>query len=116
MATNDRHSRVEALIAEHAATFIQNHANTTPLITVTRTTIAKNYRQATVYVTTIPEGKEKEALLFLKRHRGALREYIKKKSRLKIIPFIDFAIDVGERHRQHIDNIANTIAQEDAAS
>jgi len=102
---NDRHERVASLLRESVAKFIEGEANSNPLITVTRVIITPNYRQATVFFTTIPEGKEKDALVFLKRSGADLRGYIKKHNRMKYIPFIDFEIDFGERHRQHIDDI-----------
>ena len=106
---HDRHDRVISLIKEHAATFIQQEANTDPLITVTGANISPDYKRVTVFVTTIPETKEAEALVFLKRYSGEFRHYLKKHSQLKSIPHIDFAIDYGERHRQHIDEIARDI-------
>lgn len=108
---SDRHLRVESLIRELVAKYIQAEANTDPLITVTRATTAPDYRRVTIFFTTIPEGKEKEeaALAFLKRTGSELRGFVKKNSNLKIIPFIEFSVDYGERHRQHIDEIARSI-------
>ena len=106
---SDRHLRVESLIRELVAAFIQQEANTDPLITVTRATTAPDYRRVTIYFTTIPSGREADALAFLQRSGSELRGYVKKKSNLKIIPFIEFSIDYGERHRQHIDDIARDI-------
>lgn len=113
MPTHDRHDRVSSLISELAAEFIQNEANTDPLITVTRTSVSNDYKRVTVHVTTIPNDREEDALLFLKRHAGAFRAFLKKKSNLKFIPHIEFAIDAGERHRQHIDDIAKEIHKDD---
>lgn len=107
---NDRHQRVESLIRETVAKFIQEEANTDPLITVTRVTTSLDYRQMTVHFTTIPSGKESDALIFLRRSGTALRSYVKKRSNLKSIPFFDFSVDYGERHRQNIDEIAREIA------
>ena len=101
----DRHVKVASLIKEIAATFIEQEANTDPLITVTRVSTSPDYRNATVYVTTIPDGREEDALVFLKRSGREMRRFLMKKSNLKIIPNIDFAIDYGERHRQHIDEL-----------
>lgn len=106
---SDRHLRVESLIRELVAAFIQQEANPDPLITVTRATTAPDYRRVTIFFTTIPDGREEDALAFLKRAGSEMRGYIKKKSNLKIIPFIEFSIDYGERHRQHIDDIAREI-------
>jgi ribosome-binding factor A len=106
---SDRHERVASLIKHHAATFIQHEANTTPLITVTHVTIAPDFRRATVYITTIPNDREYDAIIFLKRMGSELRQYLKEKCQLKIIPHLDFDIDVGERHRQHMDEIVRKI-------
>ncbi len=107
--TSDRHDRVAELIKEQAATFIQHEANTSPLITVTRVSISPDYRRATILFTTIPDNKEQAALIFLMRSAKELRTYIKRKCNLKIIPHLEFMIDAGERHRQHMDEIVNEI-------
>lgn len=107
----DRHDRVASLIKELAADFIAHEANTDPLITVTAVTTSKDYKRVTIHITTIPEGNEyeKNALIFLKRHGSELRNYVKKKSNLKIIPHFNFDLDVGERHRQHTDEVFRDI-------
>ena len=106
---SDRHHRVASLLREIIADFIQQEANTNPLITVTYVTTSLDYRHITAFFTTVPSGKEKDAEIFLKRSGSELRSYIKKHSNLKIVPFIDFMVDYGERHRQHIDEISRTI-------
>ena len=103
----DRHIRVVSLIKELAATFIQQEANTDPLITITNVNTSPDYRNVTIFFTTIPDGRELDAEIFLKRNARELRQYIKKKSNLKIIPNIEFMMDAGERHRQHLDEIVN---------
>jgi len=108
---SDRHVRVQSLIRELVASFIQLEANTNPLITVTHVTSSPDYRRMTVFYTTIPEGKEADAQVFLTRIGGELRSFIKKKSNLKIIPFLEFSVDYGERHRQHIDDIARSLEE-----
>jgi len=89
------------MIKERAALFIATEANTDPLITITHATVAPDYRQATIYITTLPEGREADALIFLKRLAGQLRRHIMKQSNLKIVPQLTFDLDVNERHRQH---------------
>ncbi len=101
----DRHDRIVSLIKELAAVFIQQEANTNPLITITKVTTSPDYRNATIFFTTIPDGREEDALIFLKRSGRELRHYIMKKSNMKIIPNLEFSLDVGERHRQHVDEI-----------
>ena len=105
----DRHIRVEQLIKEFVATYIQREANTDPMITITNVNTSSDYKKATIYFTTIPDGRENDALIFLKRNASDLRQFIKKKSNLKIIPHMDFMVDAGERNRQNIDEIARNI-------
>ena len=101
----DRHDRATSLIKEVVASYIQREANTNPLITVTNTSISPDYRRVTIFFTTIPDGRENDALVFLQRNAGEIRHHLKQKTRLKIIPHLEFAVDYGERHRQNIDEI-----------
>ena len=114
-ATFDRHDRAASLIKEIVATFIQHEANPNPLITVTNVTISPDYRKVTVFFTTIPDGRENDALIFLKRSASEMRGHLKKKSNLKIIPHLEFSVDYGERHRQHIDALAREIEDQGTA-
>src|SRR5690606_37684410 len=101
MSNFDRHHRVESLLRELTATFIVNEANPNPLITVTRVSISPDYRNATVYITTIPEDRDQDALIFMKCSGSLLRDFVKKRSDLKIVPSFAFSIDGEERLRQH---------------
>lgn len=103
--SESRQTKVAAEVAHHVATFVQREANTDPLITITHAEINRDYSQATIYFTTLPSGKEEQALIFLKRVGSEMRHYVKEKLRIKQIPFLNFAVDYGERHRQHIDTI-----------
>lgn len=110
---SERHDRVESLLRELVATYVQGEANTDPLITITHVDASPDYRNATVFFTTIPEGKETDAEIFLRRRGSELRRFVMKKSDLKIVPHLSFMLDVGERHRQHIDDITNEIHKTD---
>lgn len=105
----DRHDRVRSLMSELVASFIREEANADPLITITRLDIAPNYRNVTVFFTTIPESGENNALIFLKRKGGELRGYVMKHSNLKVVPYFTFEIDYGERNRQRIDEITGEV-------
>jgi ribosome-binding factor A len=102
---SDRQQKVQQELQAHIATFIQHEANTNPLITVTHVDISPEFKNATVYFTTIPAEKENDALIFLKREGTALRTYVKNHMRIKQIPHFSFSVDYGERHRQHIDEL-----------
>lgn len=106
---SDRQIRASALFKELAAKFIQQEANTNPLITVTSVDVSPDIRRLIIFVTTIPDGREKDALIFLKRNATEMRNYFKRKARIKNIPHIEFMIDAGERHRQHMDELVREI-------
>ncbi len=110
--TFDRQDRAKSVLMEVVATFIRNEANQNPLITVTNVNTSPDSKNVTVFFTTIPDGGEADALIFLKRKGRDLRTYIKKHSRLRVIPNVEFQIDYGERHRQHIDTVVQKIDEE----
>ncbi len=108
----DRQTKVAILLAELAAKYVQQEANPNPLITITRADVSKDYKNATVFFTTIPEDRQDDALAFLKRSGGDMRRYVMKHMRIKQIPHLDFMVDYGERHRQNIDRLVTETGTE----
>ncbi|MEX0917092.1 MAG: ribosome-binding factor A [Candidatus Paceibacterota bacterium] len=102
---SERQEKVSEEIAHLAAQFLARESNRRSLITVTRSEISPDLKQATIYFTVLPEEKEKDALHFLMRKRSDVRKHIKEHTKLKALPYIDFAIDQGEKNRQHIDTL-----------
>ncbi|OGI76213.1 hypothetical protein A3C67_03305 [Candidatus Nomurabacteria bacterium RIFCSPHIGHO2_02_FULL_42_19] len=100
-----RNEKVAKVIKELTAEFLGRENNRTSLITVTFATASPDLKRATVFITVLPEEKEADVLLFVKRKRSEVRELLKKKLEIKTIPFIDFAIDQGEKNRQKIDEL-----------
>ncbi|OGI60988.1 hypothetical protein A2641_01705 [Candidatus Nomurabacteria bacterium RIFCSPHIGHO2_01_FULL_37_25] len=100
-----RNEKMASYIKENAAIFLGRENNRTSLITVTSATCSPDLKRATIFITVLPEGKEKNALEFAKRKKPELREFFKKNMTTKNIPFVDFAIDLGEKHRQKIDEL-----------
>lgn len=112
MSTNDRHIRLTGLLRELIATFIRNEANSNPLITLTNIDLSADMKRAIVFVTTIPNNREQDAVVFLKRNASEVRNFLKKKANLKHIPHLEFMVDAGERHRQHMDELVKEIAED----
>lgn len=106
---SERQQRIESLLQELTASFVVSEANPNPLITITKTSVSPDLRNVTIYFTTIPDDREQDALIFLKRSGTSLRQYIKKKSNLKVIPSFKFEIDGEERFRQH--EVANDLPE-----
>jgi len=113
MANSDKHVRFAGIISELAARFIQSEANTDPLITVTRIDLSKDWKRVIVFVTTIPDGREGDAMIFLKRNASNMRQYFKKHGRMKHIPHLEFMYDAGEKHRQHMDELVKELKVEE---
>ncbi len=100
-----RQEKVANFIKELTASFLAKENNKTSLITVTRATASPDLKRATIYITVLPTSKEHDALEFAKRKRPELRDFLKKNMETKVIPFIDIEIDLGEKHRQKIDEL-----------
>ncbi|MEK7088795.1 MAG: ribosome-binding factor A [Patescibacteria group bacterium] len=101
----ERNEKVANIIKELGAQFLERENNNTSLITVTSCTVSPDLKRATIFITVLPDEKEKPALDFVKRKRGELRAFLKKNIQIKIIPFIDIQIDRGEKNRQKIDEL-----------
>jgi len=100
-----RNEKVANNIKELAAQFLGRENNKTSLLTVTTATLSPDLKRATIFITVFPTSKETSALSFVKRKRKELREFLKKNMPIKIIPFLDVAIDQGEKNRQKIDEL-----------
>ncbi len=101
----DRNDKVANAIKELAALFLERENNRTSLITVTSCSVSPDLKRATIFITVLPDSKEADALNFVKRQLKDLREFLKKNLPIKIIPFLDVAIDLGEKNRQKIDEL-----------
>lgn len=101
---SERTTKIEEMLMRIAAEYIEKESNKTSLITVTRTEITPDLRQAKVFITVYPETKENEVVDFLKRQRSELRDFVKKRMIVKVIPFLDVEIDKGEKARIAIEN------------
>jgi ribosome-binding factor A len=101
----ERNEKVANTIKELAAEFLAREVNRTSLVTVTAASCSPDMKRATVFITVLPTTKEAEALAFLKRKRGEMREYIKKHLTIKTVPFLEVALDLGEKNRQKIDEL-----------
>ncbi len=102
-----RQDRVSGVIMSLAAKFLQEESSGQSLITITSCDISPDLKQATIFITVLPVNSEEFALNFARRKRKELRNYIKKNTRMKVIPFVDVKIDLGEKNRQRIDELTS---------
>ncbi len=97
--------KLEEQIRRLTAEFLERESNRDALVTVTQAILSPDTKNATVYISVLPETKEKAVLDFAKRLRPEMRTYLKEHMRSRMIPFIEVEIDLGEKHRQKIDNL-----------
>jgi ribosome-binding factor A len=102
---SNRTEKIEEQIRQVASVLIERESNKTALITVTRVELEERGRNATIYISVLPESGEESALNFLKRKRSELKTEIKRHLSIGTIPFLDVAIDTGEKARQRIDSL-----------
>lgn len=100
-----RNEKIANMIKELGAEFLERESNKTSLVTVTSANCSPDLKRATLYITVLPDDKEKAVLDFAKRKRSELRTFLKKNLNIKTIPFVDIEIDRGEKHRQKIDEL-----------
>tara|TARA_B100000508_G_scaffold60333_1_gene47257 strand:+ start:302949 stop:303272 length:324 start_codon:yes stop_codon:yes gene_type:complete len=102
----ERQEKVREELLKIAGEFISREANRNNLITATDASISPDLKQATVFISVFPNDNEQGALAFLKRHRNDFRTFLKQRISFKVLPFVDFKIDEGEKNRQRIDELS----------
>jgi ribosome-binding factor A len=104
--------KIEEILRHLAAEFIVREATPASLITVTRVELSSTAKVAHIYFTTLPEKEQDTALKFLTRKGSEFMDFVKKKSKIGIIPHLRFEIDFGERSRQRLDEISRELESE----
>jgi len=100
-----KEERTRQALRDLAAQFISEQSNRTSLITVTNVELGNRGKNATVWVTVMPEKEEAVVSEFLDRKRIEMRNFLKGKIQLRVLPHFEFVIDLGEKNRQKIDRI-----------
>ncbi len=107
MVDEQRKIQIDEQVAKLVAEYLEFESNRQSLITVTRADVSSNLANAKIYISVLPHSMERNALDFCKRKRKEIKQYIKKNTHLRKIPFIDFEIDEGEKNRQIIENLSH---------
>lgn len=101
-----RDEKAGSQLRDFAAEFIAREAGRSTLITPTRVGFGRNPKFATIFVSVFPAEETEHALSFLNRNVNEFREYLKKRGRFSLLPFIKFERDVGEENRQRLDELS----------
>ena len=106
---NSKLEKINKEMKKLFAQFIERESNKESLITVTRCEISSDRKNIDVLVTVFPTDKEEQVLQFLQRRKWDARDYMKKRIQTRVIPFVHFKIDAGEKNRQKIDQLLNKV-------
>lgn len=104
-----KHEREEFMLKDLAADFLARQSNRTSLITVTRVMLSDDLKRVDILLSVLPQEKEKAALIFANRMTHEFKEFIKKNSRIRILPRIYFSADAGEQNRQRVEILLETV-------
>lgn len=103
---SDRTNKIREELMHAAANFLQQNSNRTSMITVTNVDLSRDSKSATIFFTVLPETSEAAALDFAMRRRSEFTEFVHEHTKIARVPMVIFAIDGGEKNRQHIDRLS----------
>ena len=103
-----REEKVQFHLKDLAGDFFGRHSNRTSLITVTNVVLSSDLKRANILLSILPKKSERAALLFANRLRPEFKEHIKAHSRMRVLPQVTFAPDLGEQNRQRIEELLET--------
>ena len=102
-----RQEKLNTLFKKLIAQFLQEEIEH-GLVTITSCTVMPNLRSARASLAVYPEKMEEKVLALVEEKQRDLRDFLKKNTRIKIIPIIIFSIDRGEQYRQKITDLLNS--------
>jgi len=94
-----------SIVREVIDKYISRNSGGQSLITITSMVQADKSNHMTVGVSVLPDNKAEAVIDFLKRNATEIRDEIKDKTRMGMIPYLQFELDRGEKHRQEIFDI-----------
>ena len=104
---SDRTLKLEEMIKQLAAKFIEIEADRTSLITVMRADISPDLKNSTIFISVLPDNQAEAALNFCKRKMTEFKQYAKKNMNLKIIPYFSVDLDGGQNNRNRIEELSH---------
>ncbi len=101
----DRRDRFVPTLQKYVATFLEQAFSGDTIITVTRISVSKDLRKATIFVSIYPSERAQVVFEKIKGRARELRSYVKSHLESKIVPFFDFELDKGEENRQRVEEL-----------
>ena len=106
---SDRKIKVEEALKKLSATFLDREADKTSLITVTHVDASPDLKNATIYISVLPDKQAEAALNFCKRKMTDFKQYVKENMHIHTVPFFSVELDFGEKNRQRIEELSHNI-------
>ena len=100
-----KREKAKEAIMHAAADFVAQESNRTSLVTVTNIDVRNREKDIFVMVSVLPDTQQQAVVDFLNRRRGDMRDFLRKKVSLRVLPRFTFLIDQGEKNRQRIDEL-----------
>ena len=112
-----RTHRVEDVLRGELSTLILRELQDprVALTSVTRVEVSPDLRNATAWISVLPEGPEREEALEALRHAsGFLRKQLARRLRhMRAIPELTFRLDRGAEHSQHLTDLLEELQDDD---
>lgn len=105
-----RDEKAASMLVHLAADFIAREAGRKTLITPTRAAIGRDRKNATIFISVFPDADTAHAVEFLERHADDFRDFMKTEARFSFLPRVRFEEDLGEKNRQHLDDISRGLS------
>lgn len=90
--STDQDKRKEAIMAA-SAEFLARVSGRESLVTVTDADVSPDGKNATIYISVLPESAGAAALAFCERQLTGLREHVGERVRLRTLPRFEVALD-----------------------
>ena len=103
--SGSKKEKLEKAFTKTIAAFVEEISNKESMVTVTRVEVSKDLKNVTAFISVFPTDREHDVVSFLERRRWDARDYLKKHVVSRVLPFIAFKVDEGEKNRQHIDQL-----------
>ncbi len=106
---NEKFERINKEMKKLFASFVEKESNKNSLVTITRCEISRDRKNIKVFFSVLPQDAEEQVLKFLNRRKWDARDYMKKRIKTRVIPFVEFVVDEGEKNRQKIDQLLKEV-------
>lgn len=106
-----RTSQLNELIRTITAETILKDLNLDPgiFVMVTHVDVAPDLKNATIFISVLPDNKAASTFLYVSRHLGKIKHILSKKLTIRFIPNLLLKLDTVEREASKIEHILDNL-------